>query len=44
MALLNDGVGPILKESHSLVAIIPKLTFQSLSLTFESQKKMDAII
>ena len=33
------GVGPILKESHNLVATIPKLTFQSLSLTFESQKK-----
>ena len=31
MALLNYGVGPILKESHNLVAIIPELTFQSLS-------------
>ena len=37
MALLNYGVGPILKGFHNLVAIIQQLTFQSHSLTFESQ-------
>ena len=35
--MLNYGVGPILKGFHNLVAIIQQLTFQSHSLTFESQ-------